>query len=133
MGETTYWDNGPVDAAWLCGAMEHLGLDSAAAARLLDMEPDDLRAMLTGDQPVEQSLREVLEAVFRFTARVTDQIAERPSVLVYRDDLAFMRALPEYADYCAAWYQLAAVRARVINPDLQITFDRPPVRQPLSA
>lgn len=133
MGETGYSQDAPVDSAWLACALEHLGLDNVAAARLLELDPDDLRLLLTGDEPVDPSLRDDLEAVCRFTARVTDRIADQDIVLVYRDDLTFMRALPLYADYSASWYQLVAFRASMINPDLEIVFDLPLLREPLSA
>lgn len=123
----------PVDAAWLSCALEHLGLNAAAAARLLDLEPDDIRLMLAGSDPVDRGLHEDVEAICRFTARVTDSIATQESVVVYRDDLSFMCALPHYADYCAAWHQLAAFRASIINPELKIIFDRASDSERLSA
>lgn len=109
-------------SAELTGTLHLLDLSESAAARLLEIDVPRLRRIMAGDERLPDDLHEVVEAIGRFTDAVVAAMAEQDHVTVYTDDRAFIRALPRYAGYTAAWHRTAAARAAVRNPDLQVTF-----------
>lgn len=111
-----------VDSPALTSTLQLLDLDDIAAARLLEIDQDRLQRMLEGAERLPADLREVLEAICRFTDAVVADMAEQDRVVVYAADRDFVRALPRYAGYTAAWHRTAAARAAVRNPDLEIDF-----------
>lgn len=109
-------------SAELTGTLELLDLSEPAVARLLEIDVPRLRRILSGDERLPNDLQEIIEAIGRFTDAVVAGMAEQEQVSVYADDRAFIRALPRYAGYTAAWHRTAAARAAVRNPDLQVTY-----------
>ena len=109
-------------SAELTGTLQLLDLSEPAAARLLGIDLPRLRRILCGDERLPDDLHEVVEAISRFTDAVVAGMAGQEQVTVYADDRAFIRALPRYAGYTAAWHRTAAARAAVRNPDLHIVY-----------
>lgn len=109
-------------SAELTGALQLLDLSEPAAARLLEIDLPRLRRILSGDERLPDDLHEIVEAIGKFTDAVVAGMSEQERVIVYSDDRTFIRALPRYAGYTAAWHRTAAARAAVRNPDLQVTF-----------
>lgn len=108
--------------AELTGTLQLLDLSEVAAARLLEIDVPRLRRILSGDERLPDDLHDIIAAIGRFTDAVVTAMAEQDHVTVYTDDRRFVRALPRYAGYTAAWHRMAAARAAVRNPDLQVRF-----------
>lgn len=110
------------DQEWLECTLDLLDLDVDHAARLLELDPDELTAMLTGRATIPAELADVLDAVCLFTETVIDRMCRSTQVVIFPGDSDFVRANPAYADYSAAWHRMAALRAAVRNPDLEVTL-----------